>query len=887
MSEKIYIWRIINGLTMEDSCSSFYNTEKEESNNDHEKEIAIKNLTYQNERLQEMNNQLQSSLDAVKSQLKEALTYKNSISSIGQQIETLQDKLSETTEENKKLNKRIQTLTSQKEENEKNYKDEVTKVTTQLNNTLQTMQKLKDKNLRYRKEREDIISELSKKQELNEAVGTELQKLQKKKKRILEKYNEVNSSNQQMKVAIAESERTIQSITAENKLLKQEIDDLKLQIGTQQALQGGNSTAITRLNDELKIKTESISALEETIKSQSHEIEGLIGQRERLIALLQKLHCAMCKNETVTANLKQDLDSMKIKCSQMNTKQLKIVPEQNFSLANLTIPFTGALGEECEKIIKYEHYQPQQRLQIIFNEAEKKISELSTSLQQFQENSAKLEESAKTNEEKATINAEMMAATMKDLKNLASNETQFSRTAGIKDDRNFISFVAQKCSEVDPIIKSISVDNPKYIPSYFFFTDDTEQRIQTLQRLLSPSDETFSLFMTQFMINMQLRRQLAKATAAADDLLQTQTVIQQVGVQRIEEIPNLVDDLKLQIDKLTNARLSLRKSLKQSQAALVQQNKYDTDSQISFERAQLQVDTLKNENEILEVKVNVLETDLKNKEAEIKSLTKQLSDAIVKSTSERGSELEYEIQQKQQTIDSLTEQVSSLKAAVEGAASIQARALKKQEVAHRRDLEEFNSQLAQVVEESEKRVNKSKKMIRALKASHQQEIEKMKNDYDASKNALEQSNAILVAKGKEAMESAQKLINSLSESEKEIQKLVSENAKLSATQKSLEVQLAAAKDRNIKEKQNAQNQVAAQQLAIESRIQERASQIKADYNEQKKALFASVIKTIGAVYGVDQQTFDEQTLEQLMVQAQQDLEKLKMFQTSPCCMLEH
>lgn len=875
---------------MEDLSSSSYNTEKEDLViPDQDKSITVQDLTYKNERLQEMNSQLQSSLETVKNQLKEALTYKNSISSMGQQIQSLQEKVTETTEQNKKLTKQLQLLSNQKEENEKALKEEITKAKNQYNEAVSSNQKLNDKNLRLRKERDDIVAELGKKQELAEAVGIELQKLMKKKKRICDKLSAANTANQQLKVSITDNERRIQNISAENKLLKQEIDDLKLQVGTQQAIQGGNSNAIGRLNDDLKVKMESISVLEDTIKSQLSEIEQLTEQRDTLVQLLQKSHCVLCKTETTTFSMKSELDSLKARQQQVQSKNFKMFPEPSFSLSGLNIPFEGALGNETQKIVKYEHYQPQQRIQLILNESQKRIAQLESTVSELQEEKAKFETISTESEKKAEMNLEFLNAIIKELKNLASNETQLSRTSGIKEDRSFISFVAQKCSEVDPLIKEIAASNSKYIPSYFFFADDQEQRIATLQRLLSPNEETMSLFMTQFLLNIQLRRQLNKATIAAEQAHEFQPIIESLGVQKADEIPLLIDDYKEQIEKLSTARTQLRKSLKQSQAALLQQNKADNTCQVALEKLQLQVDTLSNEREILEVKVNVMENDIRAKDTEIKSLNKQLTDALARCNGEKETELEMDIQNKQNQIKSLNEQISQLQNQLEGAAAIQQRALKKQENAHRKMLEELSLQLTQVAEENERKFQKSKKIIKALKTNHQLEMEKCKSNYEASKAMLEQSNAQLANKAKEATENTQKLIQNLADSEKEIQKLSSENAKLCATQKALEVQLAAAKDKAVKEKQNSQNQIAAQALVIESKIQERANQIKQEFNEQKKNLVDSVLRTIGQVYSINHNVFDEQNLDQLLIQAQKDLEKLKMFQSSTptCCLTDH
>ena len=844
----------------------------------------IEQLKMQNERLQTHNNQLQKTLENVKQQLQEALQYKSSIEQMGENIQALNDKIKETTEQNVKFSKEIQIKQAKLEQLEKGSNEIIEKLTNDKNEALKNNQKLSEKLSKIKNERDNYINESEDKNSVIDALQKQVVNAQKKKKKQSEKIQIFAEKNQELQLKVAQLEIENQKLGTENKTFLQEIEDLKLQIGTQKAISEGNENAISTLNEDIKSKIKGIQQFEGTIKQQKTEIEELIEQRDKLVTLLQKMHVSLCRSEEALAAVQQERDMLRQKSSKTE-KQFKIQDQmstaENSFLQKLNIPFEGELCQECQKIMKYEHYQVQQRIQIMLNEAAKSIQKLKNESNELKNNNKELSKVKEDKEKEANLYKEMLLTLLKDMKSIVINETQISKMSGVKEDRLFIAYVASKCAELDPLIKDNDSSNNKYIPSYFFFSEDVNERVKTIQSLLQPNDETLSLFVTQFLINAQLKKQLSRALESVPVQANIDEVLASIGLKSVDEVPEFVEKIQQQLTKMKNQRSSIRKALKQAQQAIMQQNKASAETQSQVDELKLSNDALTNERDVLKVRNQVLSNDLLIKENEVKSLKGKLELQEKTFGNSAIDQLQAEIESKKAEIDSLKSQIKQLKVALDGAASIQARALKRQESSYQDAINNLQDQLLLMASDNEKKKAKNKKLIRAIQQKHEASISELSSQYEESKQQFNKSIAEMREKTKESQEMSQKLVVSLQESEKKVQSLLAENNKLQTSVKALEIKLTSAQEKLTKEKQNAQSQIAAQSLMNESKVQERVLQIKSEINAQKNALLNLAGRTIGSVYGVDAKTLDEQSFEQLVQQAQKDLEKLRVFQSTP------
>ena len=159
---------------METDYTTDSSTENEENQSYQQDKIdQIDQLRTQNERLQEHNTQLQKSLDSIKQQLQDAIQYKTTISSMGENIQALNDKLNEAYEQNKKLTKQLQQAQLKHDHFEKSNKEIIQNLTNDRNESLQNIQKLNEK---YNRDQEKIplFSFIYRKRVKNEKEGSYL-----------------------------------------------------------------------------------------------------------------------------------------------------------------------------------------------------------------------------------------------------------------------------------------------------------------------------------------------------------------------------------------------------------------------------------------------------------------------------------------------------------------------------------------------------------------------------------------------------------------------------------------------------------------------------------------------------------------------------------------
>lgn len=841
--------------------------------------LLINDLQLQVQRSKDQNHQLQNSIKLLKRQLNEALSASKDKESLQTQNSSLEAKLSKANELNSNLKNQIDALNQQiliMADEHKNYVSKHTKEIRQYADTIGAMHKQIEK---LELQRDAVAIELKEKSEIFEVIQSKILDIKKQKKRAIE-------HSKLLAEKLYRSEATIKSIktdnadlTAQNHKLTQDIDTLNLQLGTCNAINEGNEKAIKALNEDVQSKVSSLASLEETLSAQRTEIEYLCAQRDMMVNLVQKTHKAFCSAELLCSGLKSENDTLKNKLHNRNGhSNSRIHRDDCVSINEIILPFEGKIGENCYKILKFEHYQPQQRLNMVFSELSKEFNNISNTTDNIKKEYDEYKVNFESVEKKAGLYCELLSSLLKELKNIAINEAHISKNFDCKSDSKFVAFIANKCSEIDPIIKDIDPTEAKFIPSYFLFSDDLAQRQQTIQRLLQPNDETFAIFTTQFLINIALQRQLNKAMYAISSIDDSVEALKTLGCNKASDMVTLLDKINEKIEKGKHQRKQLRGQVRLLQSELEAKNKLDSEKYAEFDQIKLDNESLRSEIEVLNCKVQTLQSEINIKTDELKTL--QTNNDNFTTLVTRNKQLENEKLYLEEKVEKLSLAIDNMRSSMEETELQSKREVKRAEENCSKAVEEAHNLVAIQEAKCERRIARMRRVVKRVKDQAQEQIDELSNRYEESKTNFNNMYSQINEKSKQSQEMTQKLIQALDESEKKNQASMEENTRLIAKQKQLEAQVRSQQDKLLKEKQQMQNQLTAESLFIETKLQEKCLNIKSECMQEKQKLLNFVATTIGDIYSIDKKGFDEACFEQLMVQVKKDLERLKVFRNS-------
>ena len=651
-----------------------------------------------------------------------------------------------------------------------------------------------------------------------------------------------------------------------NEAMKCEIEELKLELSSAQALNQEAETAWNGLRDELEKSNVGFDQLSKQIAAQASEIAQLNNEKGKMAEVIQKLHSALCVSEE---HLEATRKANAMLESRVKSQKLQ-VREDAFAFRELEFPFDDGLREKFVRISSLDHYQPVQRVQLILNELGKVIAsekeETNAKKAALEELKSKLENEQKT----ASVVRQTLAALQREIRNVAMEDEKMGKYAIYDSDDGLANFIAQQTIAMERCVTSEDVHAS--IPSDFFAMDIDHKR-RTLMQNIQTNEAAMALFSAQFHINLLLKKELKKLAQSAMKNEDLEELLQLLKCGNTNDFLHNLQILKEQLLKLLANFDRAKKYIKKLQRTLMAKNRSESEQKLKVDQLQLRNETLANECDLLKVKCQVAE----NQVALLKS--ENSSEETDKAASSNNNSI-GDIREKEEEILKLTNEIKEMSMAHAAQLARQKRAAKKGNEELLAKLERSQSALA----ESENRYAELQKKAKKLKKFFAQKFEESSKEFEKQiatvKASYEEATQTMRQKSDRSREMSQKLLQSLSESEQYNQQMQSENAQLHIENKSLEVKLTSLQEQMKKERQNVENRIAAQRVACDSKVQEVTRNMKQTIEEERTRLFSAIFRVFSSIYSFDASDLDENALLSLCERVKRDIEKLRAFQAS-------
>ena len=846
------------------------------------KDAAIRDLTYEKQHLEDVNKNLQASLESVKQQLKDTLTAVDTSNTVNTQIQALKKQIAEITAKKEQLERQLAIVTENNDNAVSKLSQQVTELTAQRDEALANLSAADDHIAKLKKEKSNLKVENQENAELLKAVTEDFQKVKAQKKKTAQKFvtaaeklSEVESQNEQLALEI-------QKLNNEKTTLLSENESLRLKLETASSFNEETEQSLASIEKELQNKVNIIKTLEEQFDAQREEISAFAEDRDKMLTIISTQQKALSQAEATIDSLLKDNACLKTKAKTgAKPVQKPFATIQDFNA--LMMPFTGDLKTKCQSIMKLPQYQPFQRIQLAFNESAKVIAELSEKLAV---ETKKADEAKKAYDNFAVDQVkyqEILEALLSELKHLAMNQDLINGSPICKEDLQFVEFINSKLDSIYDIVNREAIKDPKYIQNDFFFTSDMKARKEAVLKLLEPDDSTFSLFCALFLSNVFLENQLSAVTAPLQ-LINEMTKSGVLKGTQLSDVPRLIESLNTKVNKLSTQNKKLSQNHKKLQAQSMTLIKSENEKKTKISELTLQVDNLQNEIGVLNVKLQVAQNELLLKQNECGNLNQfaqEIRDGVEERTNDqkaRTDRLEEALKQKTKECAELGQLLKELEKSIDENTNSQLRRAKRNEEMLLSQLELLQSQVDEYEAEIAQRKKANKKNERALREQYEKSIAELSRNYEEGKKNLEETIDSLKEKAKNAREMSKRLVDNMSDVEKRNAQLQKDNNELNQRLKGVQIEMMTMKNHAQKEKQQQQAQLAAQIMACENRAQQQVAEEKSKCSSKVNSLLQTAQSTIGAFYGIDENEFDEEAYEQTVKNAREDLEKLHYFQ---------
>ena len=859
------------------SSCSFASDREDQASNGPDK-IQNQQLEAETDHLKEVNKQLQGSIDSLKQQLRDAMEATATLNGMNETIAQLKQQLEDSKEKEKNLTKDLKKAQADGEELAAKLNDEIASLQHQNEETQAKLNDELDHVSKLKKERCNLKNEIDEKTTIIENMAIELKDAKTSKKKIRAKFIETAENLQKVQEENQKLNISVQDAENEKNTLAQEIESLRNKLSIADAAKDEVAQQVAQLQKEAEKKTSVIATFEEQLESQRSEMEEMTEERQNIILLIQKMHATLAQSELKVEALTKDNAVLKQKL-QKASKGTKTTAA--YDVSALTMPFDGDMGEKVEQLIHLPQYQPVQRVQLIINEAAKRIREYEESIKEKDMHIQTIQTQLDQAVTGQTPYCQILDALLKDLKNIAFQEAQINNANICRVDTQFIELMAEKSAEIEPLIREELLKDPRFIPSDFFTTPDINKKKEYIHEIINVSDVSYTIFTAQFLTNQLLVNQL-NALMGPLGKMEEISRLDVVGGD-FNDIPNLLKSLQDKIAKLKKTRTQLHTLLKQQTENANNLAKSQNELKTKCSQLQITNDALQSEVDVLKVKYQVASNELllKQNEENLNEFANQLRGSVDEQESEtrqRTDRLEQELQEKTKQCAELSSLIKNLQQTLEISTKKQNRRAAKTEDALKGQIAEMQQALEMLEQEVANKKKTAKRNEKSLREQYDASIQDLTSHYEESKRALLRTIEELKDKAAEAREATKKLQQNVAESEAKNTKLVDENANLCEEKKSLNAQLLTIKQQVQKEKQHLQIQLAAQTMAMESKIQTATQEAKAEGEKRLKELYDTVADTLGSYYGFDDTEFSEDSLKQILAHAKEDLDRLQYFQ---------
>ena len=787
-----------------------------------------------------------------------------SLDSLARQITILQARLSESKEENASLRKQLAVATQKSDSSA----IKLTELHATVSDLTGQMETLREKCAKLKMEKVELVSQCQKLQAAHDEAVTCAEQLRTKLKKMKKRECAMQECFEQAETRVNQVDLESQKVVSDNKNLRQEIEDLKLELESATASNSDLVKANQTLRSESHRVMSAFSALEEQIKAQSGEIVECHKERHIITEMLRKMYAHICASESLNGKLQAELDEVIVK---MKGKMMSKDEHGQADLSSIEMPFSGALGSQCRQIMNMTQFTAAQRIQRILNIIASQLAQVERLATEKDERIAALSKSLETQNANSEKSEGTLKALLRELKNLAVTEANIDRHAFCDADQGFLQFVAEKCVSGSEGTGSAS------IPSDFFALDDINRRKAVIERQIGRESDAFALFTAQFLANTILRKQLQKALSGLAKKEELNVILSKLQCSDFHEILGYVEHLQGEITQLQRENRSLAKLCKNMKKS---EPVHDENVIVQMQSIQTRNDELQNEIRILELRNQALNQKIQ----EIQ--TEPTKEPTMPRTDPRVPELECLVLNKDHEIESLKQ--ASERAQMENKRVIEKLTIKysRREQLLLSEIESLKARITGFEVKIAKNAKRHRKEIKEITRKNELQRDEITAEYQQAKLSYDEAMQRMEEKMASTRELSQKLLKTVSDKERANQKLSEEIAKLRLSLKSMDMKLTKTQEESQKERQVLQGQISATKLSCQSQLQDYDRLMKKEAEARVKVLYDDTLRCLGEFYRIDTFTMDDESFRYLLSLVKRDLSRLQLFQnqgmTSSC-----
>ena len=827
----------------------------------------------ENKRLQQMNSQLQESINTIKNQLKDALDAVEKSKGVSQQIQILRNQLQDTINQKEQIQKQLTTKTDNDADSQQ-VKSDLLKITQERDDLAQTLIEKENLISKLKKEKASFKTADVEKTQLIELLSTSIQKeksnRKKQKKKLIQTTDELliyrNKSDQ--------NELLIQQAEEEKKRLMTEIEDLKFKVASQSATINEQKITISTQESEIMKKNNALNSIQKLLTNQKQEFIMYEQQRNTYSNLLAKMNKLAILSDTAVESLQEQLSQIKSQNeAKQAKKELSIINQAD--IMNLKLPFDETLTSQCENIMKMPQYDPIQRLQLVLNELGKKLqeneSEKAELLKKIEQNS--YQQTRGGNDEYKY--KQIISALLKELKNMAITETKISSSSLCQNDHQFIEFVSQQSAKIDPMFAENVKNDPLFITDDFFTSEDVDKKKEIISNIIGNDSTTSALFTAQFLCNVLLRKQLSEVFGPLNQYEELSKLSLAHG-EDIVDLPELVKSQKEQIEKLKDVRKKMHETIKKLQTMRTEDSKRDNEQRTQISSLQLQLDSLQRDNDVLKMRTQVLQNEIALKQ---ENAPKGSNDSLKQeSINQQIIALNKDLERKTKENQDLSKVIKDLEKTVSENVLSQQKHTKKIEENYQKKIQDLQQAYSDVVTKFQDKRKQAKKNILSLKTQYEDSLQQITQNYEDIRRTLDDNIKDLTQKLADSRERNEKMQDSIKNLELKYDQLEKLNASYIEKEKETDAEMIKIKSEFTKEKQMLQAKLTTTQFNAESQIHDKVRAAEIKCNARVNNIITTMLDTIGDFYGVDDGSLTEENISELLNHAKEDLERLRYFQ---------
>ena len=679
--------------------------------------------------------------------------------------------------------------------------------------------------------------------QLEEAVKykKQLVKLKRKHKQAVEESSNLQKQASALKIEGDRLRAQLNSLREDNQMLQ-----LQLEAGHASHVESETAwTSLKAQNGQLHLANTSLL---KQIENQRNELAKYSKERQSIVILVKNLHNALCLSEANYSKLLDENNELK------KRKPTKLFENDTIDFNSVTFNYDDPnLTQLFTQIIRSPQPTPVQKVQAIVNETSKALNAKNEELDKLENELKKLKEQNEKDNENWKKSNEMYTMIFNELKQVEISAHSFDGRLFCDMDQAFLSFMAKYALDFDFIRKNSPI-------SYELFSEETRAQI------LSKYDGiTQKLFAAVFIINAELKRQLATAKRALLKQESFTELMKMLNCNTPEELPNIFTKFFKKIEKLQNAKKSLSKTIKE---ARVNSKKAEEEIEVLCS----QVDNLKSANSKLKTKLQTLIAQWNGKSS---------SYSKVSSTSLSGSEIINHSQEEKykEEIDNLNSLLHQRDSQIQQLMTSN-EALNNENSKNLDTIAKLNNKL-DTIQQAYQQLKmqqlsdqeKSKRKIRNLRNEYDRELAESNNRFEEIQRSMASSTSDCHRKIDQLNALAKRLSTSLSESEKRNRELCNDNSRLKIAVQSLQMKVASDEDKMKQEIQASEARAMAQILATETKLHESHNTEKAKIIGQKQSLIGFVADELGTFYGIHSSELDDEGFKELIMKVKSDLKK--------------